>query len=134
MPNAPTTDPDAPNQAAYVDNGDGTVRDALTGLIWQKANRPGSHNWDEATNYCARLTLAGFNDWRLPARLELISIEDPSFDRSGVIQYVLSDPALPLFWSSTLAYGSDGARAWFVGGASHSTRAKTEEYYVRCVR
>lgn len=135
MPNSPITDPDAPNQAEYVDNGDGTVRDGITGLIWQKANRPGIHDWDEAMNYCARLTFAGFSDWRLPGRLELITIEDPSFDQNGVFQYVLQDSAqLALFWSSTIGYGSSNATAWFVGGASESTRPKTEEKYVRCVR
>lgn len=135
MPNSPITDPDAPNQAEYVDNGDGTVRDVITGLIWQKANRPGIHDWEEAMSYCARLTFAGFSDWRLPGRLELITIEDPSFDQGGVFQYVLQDSMqLAVFWSSTIGYGSNGATAWFVGGASESTRPKTEEKYVRCVR
>jgi hypothetical protein len=134
MPNAPTTDPDAPNQAKYADNGDETLRDLITGLIWQKSNRPGVHDWEEAKAYCARLTLAGANDWRLPSRLELVSIEDPSFDRTGPFVYVVSpsDP-LAMFWSSTVLSGSP-ASAWFVGGPMHSARPKSEGKYVRCVR
>jgi hypothetical protein len=134
MPNAATTDPDAPNQAKYVDTGDDTLQDLITGLRWQKSNRPGVHDWEEAMAYCSRLTLAGASDWRLPSRLELISIEDPSFDRGGPFVYVVlpSDP-LAMFWSSTVLSGTPTS-AWFVGGPMHSARPKSEEKYVRCVR
>ncbi len=134
MPNAPTTDPDAPNQAEYMDNGDGTVRDVVTGLVWQKANRPGVHAWDEAMAYCARLTLAGFSDWRLPSLIELVSMEDPNYDQTGVFNYVLeASNLLAVFWASTVQAGGD-TWAWYATGTFHSTRPKTEEKYVRCVR
>ena len=55
--------------ARYVDNGNGTVTDTTTGLMWTKdANLAGSSmGWVAATNYCATLTIYGYSDWRLPS-------------------------------------------------------------------
>jgi hypothetical protein len=64
----------------YEDNGDGTVTDLVTGLMWQQAVAPGSYTFSEATAYC-RLTLSseglgGHHDWRLPSYVELGSLVD----------------------------------------------------------
>ncbi|PKN55000.1 MAG: hypothetical protein CVU56_23545 [Deltaproteobacteria bacterium HGW-Deltaproteobacteria-14] len=63
------------------DNGDGTVTDAATGLVWQRANGQQSagdlqFSWKEALAYCEALALAGHDDWRLPDVRELQSIVD----------------------------------------------------------
>ncbi len=61
------------------DNGDGTVSDLQTGLIWQR--RPaGPMTWDEAVRHAAGLVVAGADDWRLPSIKELTSLAD--FDGS----------------------------------------------------
>lgn len=52
--------------AELVDNGDGTVTDTKTGLMWQKADA-GTMNWETAIAYCKKLMLAGHSDWRLPS-------------------------------------------------------------------
>jgi hypothetical protein len=70
----PNTDPGAPNQASYVEPGDGTIQDLITGLIWQA--EPTERIWPEALAYCDALAFAGQNDWRLPTTIELISILD----------------------------------------------------------
>ncbi|MCY1722381.1 DUF1566 domain-containing protein [Prolixibacteraceae bacterium Z1-6] len=59
-----------------VDNGDGTVSDLATGLMWQKADDGNSYNWEEALDYAWNLELAGYSDWRLPDAKELQSIVD----------------------------------------------------------
>ena len=62
-------------QMSYTDNGDGTVSDLNTGLMWQKT--PDFDNlktWEEAGTYAENLELAGFDDWRLPTIKELYSI------------------------------------------------------------
>jgi hypothetical protein len=52
-----------------------SVIDQVTLLEWQKT--PAStNNAMEADTYCANLMLASFDDWRLPSRLELVSIID----------------------------------------------------------
>ncbi len=61
----------------FLDNGDGTIADRATGLVWQKADSGKGMNWQEALAYAEGLTLAGHSDWRLPnakdSRLTLMS-------------------------------------------------------------
>ena len=63
--------------AEWTDNGDGTVTDMTTGVMWQQATE-GSMNWEAAISHCEALSLAGYDDWRLPNRRELRSIVDYS--------------------------------------------------------
>ncbi len=53
--------------ACYVDNGDGTVTDNATGLMWTRNANHGMMLYEAATNYCRNLDFAGYKDWRLPA-------------------------------------------------------------------
>jgi hypothetical protein len=52
-----------------VDNGDGTVTDTETGLMWMKNANNGRMTWDEAMSWAQNLLLAGYDDWRLPSGL-----------------------------------------------------------------
>ena len=105
----------------FTDNGNGTVTDNLTGLMWSKdGNLPNStQTWQSALNYIVSLNsgtgLAGYYDWRLPNRKELFSL----------IDYSNSVPALPTghpfsnvqsayYWSSS-TYGYDNRNAWLIG-------------------
>jgi len=60
----------------FHDNGNGTVTDNLTGLMWTKnANMAGSTmTWYQAVDYCNDLTQGGYTDWRLPNVNELESL------------------------------------------------------------
>ena len=70
----------------FTDNGDGTVTDNLTGLMWVKdVTASGAMNWDAAIDYANNLCFpddgcgssdTGFTDWRLPNRRELESLLD----------------------------------------------------------
>lgn len=65
----------ATSRLQYKDNGDGTVTDLVTGLIWQKT--PGAKvTWEEAMANARRLRLSGRDDWRLPNIKELYSLMD----------------------------------------------------------
>lgn len=70
---------------SYEDNGDGTITDIVTGLIWEKLSKDGSihdvdtfYPWSEAiTVKISNLNtnrFAGHDDWRLPNRRELESL------------------------------------------------------------
>jgi hypothetical protein len=131
MPNSPVdVAAGAPNPEAYTDNGDQTITDNVTGLMWQKAVAKGMYTWTQAVAYCPTLTLAGHGDWRLPSRIELVSIVDvgrvPSIDGT----YFPATPLSP-FWSS-----SSNGDAWDVIFSSGYTslNAMFNTYYVRCVR
>ncbi len=60
----------------YQDNGDGTVSDLATGLMWQKSPASSKKNQAGAERYAQNLSLGGHNDWRLPTIKELFSIAD----------------------------------------------------------
>lgn len=66
------------SQASLTDNGNGTVTDTHTGLMWLKESlpKPGSQdfkNWKQAMLWANSLTFAGYDDWRLPSALEMTS-------------------------------------------------------------
>ena len=99
----------------FIDNGDGTVSDYATGLMWQKADDGKGRDWEESLAYSEDLELAGHSDWRLPNAKELQSIVDysrsPQTTNSPAINPIFStteikDPEghsgqYPFFWTST---------------------------------
>ncbi|MFI3322703.1 MAG: DUF1566 domain-containing protein [Rikenellaceae bacterium] len=62
----------------FVDNGDGTISDLATGLMWAQADNGEGIEWVDALPYAEGATLAGYSDWRLPNVKELQSIVDYS--------------------------------------------------------
>ncbi len=71
------------NQPDYTDNGDGTITDNVTGLMWSKTcdvNNDGvidyedKLTYDEAVATVSNVTIAGYTDWRLPTIKELYSL------------------------------------------------------------
>ncbi len=70
------------NGINYVDNGDETITDMVTGLMWQK-NAGNKMTYDQAVSGAESFELGGYSDWRLPSIKELYSLiifsgEDPS--------------------------------------------------------
>ncbi len=100
------------NAPAYADNGDGTVTDLVTGLMWQQSPDTDSdgdidaadkYTYDEAVAYPDTLNaqaFAGYTDWRLPTIKETYSLIDfsgvdpsgyESTDTSGLIPFIDDD-------------------------------------------
>lgn len=123
---------------SYNDNGDDTVTDNCTNLVWQKESGD-SMTWADANSYCSALVLASQNDWRLPSISELNSIIEydkaPTLDPSFVYKVHEATPDRSYNWSST-AYLQNDSRAWVVefytGGTG--TLYKGEFLFPRCVR
>ncbi len=101
----------------FVNNGDGTVSDLATGLMWQKADDGTTGDWEEALAYAENLELAGHSDWRLPNAKELQSIIN--YTRSP---QTINSPAIdPVFDVTKIQYpnGSPGHYPFFWTGTSH---------------
>ncbi len=66
----------AGTQPAYQNNGDNTITDLNTGLMWQKTHNATRISGQDAETACNNLELGGHTDWRLPAIKELFSLAD----------------------------------------------------------
>ncbi len=87
----------------FVDNGDGTITDNATGLMWQQADDGNPRDWQNALSYCENLSLASHSDWRLPNAKELHSILD--YSRSP---QTTNSPAIDPLFSCTSFNNPDG--------------------------
>jgi hypothetical protein len=126
---------------SYTDNGDGTITDNVTGLMWAKdGNETGCNfgnqtEWTPAVAWAKNLDFAGHTDWRLPNRRELESLVDISINSLAIWATYFPNTKPESYWSSsTLAL--DHSRAWYVyfydGNVYHDEKIDT--YYVRAVR
>jgi hypothetical protein len=124
--------------AGYVDNGNGTVTDTYTNLMWERQDGATVEPWSYAISYCEGLSLGGFTNWRLPNVKELRSILDSTKTSAPLISNVLLPISFPpRYWSSTVD-ASDSSYAWYVdfqyGDTYIDHKYLTVSYSVRCVR
>jgi uncharacterized caspase-like protein len=104
----------------FVDNGDQTVTDRATGLMWQKSGSSRSMTWRRSELYINNLNrnqFAGYSDWRLPTIDELVSLMEKS-DMGGLHLDPVFDRKQTHCWSSDngpeLVYGSLGLFATWI--------------------
>ncbi len=114
------------------------VNDTTTCLMWQDdvASKTTNKTWIEAIYYCEDLSLAGFNDWRLPNRNELYSISDRSRYSSPAIKTAFSNALNSNYWSSTtIARATHMAQTIsFYSGKGWLRAKSSSNIFVRCVR
>ena len=111
----------------FQDNGDGTITDRATGLMWSKSDNGQGLNWREALAWVQTKNAGkylGHADWRMPSVKELQSIVD--YSRSPETSH---SPAIdPLFRCTTITneahqsdypfYWSATTHAGFMGGGA----------------
>jgi formylglycine-generating enzyme required for sulfatase activity len=95
------------------DNGDSTVTDRSTGLMWQKYIPTSLMSWEQSLNYAELLVLAGHSDWRLPNIKEIQSLNDEGLSNPSVDLGFFSGFPAGRFWSSTTQYNAT-TRAWYL--------------------
>ena len=104
-------------QNDFHDNGDGTISDRATGLMWSQADSGQGLNWEAALAWVQAKNAAhflGHNDWRLPHAKELQSIVDyarsPDTTASPALDRLFRCTALtnennqtdfPYYWTGT---------------------------------
>ena len=121
----------------FVANGDGTVTDTDTGLMWQQGTETDTYKWEQALSYCETSTLAGYNDWRLPNVNELQSLVDYSELIPSINTTFFPNTQSSPYWSSSTTYARYPYGAWFVdfgNGYVGSYGKSYGYYYVRAVR
>ncbi len=136
---SPQSQPQPSPPIRFVDNGNGTVTDTQTGLMWQKAGSDETMNYAEGLEYVRRLNQDRWNehsDWRIPALQEMqgLLLEtpvkgarlDPAFDRKILNCWSSTEypvPHLKHFVGIDLKDGSTLARS-----------EKSDLYHIRVVR
>jgi hypothetical protein len=119
----------------YTDNGDRTVKDNYTGLIWQKIQPANLMTWEEALTYAAGLSLAGKSGWRLPNVKELQSLNDVKLKMPSISKVFFPNITSGNYWSSTTLVNAP-IRAWDInidyGIISYNDKTLKEN--VLCVR
>ncbi len=115
----------------FTDNGDGTVTDHATELMWMQEDNAEGVLWKDALSYAANMEFAGNSDWRLPDAKELQSIVDytrsPATSGTAAIDPLFSCTQItneaeaddfPFYWSSTthanMSDGNEGAWGAYV--------------------
>lgn len=137
-------------QANFSDNGDGTILDNSTGLVWQKCTKGQNNdpncsgtaepiNWQNSINYCNNLDLAN-RTWRLPSINELKTLIDLEKSTEPAIDLTVfpatAFTSLSRYWSSTSSPNRSAAYTILFRTGDVTTNAiKTDSTirYVRCV-
>lgn len=106
-------------------------------LMWQDEKQSFEGTWDEAQEYCKLVNLAGYKDWRLPTKVELLSIADKSRYNPAVnmaFKYI-PDSNHPWYWSQT-KYAGGSSDAWFVDfrDGNGGWFGVSSRNFARCVR
>jgi hypothetical protein len=116
----------------YSENGDGSITDTFSGLVWQKCMQ-GKNNdstcsgtatsttWSLALLYCKNLNIGG-RAWRLPNFNEINTLYNPDID-------AIFFPNSGSSWTSTTVSRTSA----FVSGNSFIYQNKLYSYGVRCV-
>ena len=101
----------------FTNNGDGTITDSATGLMWSQNDSGTGLNWEEALAWVQTKNAAkylDYNDWRLPNAKELQSIVDytrsPDTTASAAIDPLFNATPIvneagqadyPFYWTGT---------------------------------
>ncbi len=130
--------------AHFVDNGDGTITDTATGLMWMQntADIQGDGNpyatfWRQALSWSTAVDFAGYSDWRLPNINELRSLLEYTGYQPFINTRYFPDTDSSPYWSSTTEPSSPD-KAWFVNFNNMANgidpKAESTHHMVRAVR
>ena len=87
----------------FVDNGDGTITDRTTGLMWQRSGSSSAMRYWNAKRYVSRLneeSFAGYRGWRIPTTEELASLLERDRNNRGLHIAPVFDSKQEICWTS----------------------------------
>jgi len=128
-------------EQSYTDNGDGSITDNITHLVWQQEVDPTKRRWEDALQYCEDLALAGKDNWHLPQAPELMNLTIPDKTAPSINTTFFPGTPSALFWTRSTPSGGVvplgsfdyGVAVDFRYGELQSPLYKAEPCYVRCV-
>ena len=129
------------NTPFYINNGNGTITDTITSLIWQQTDG-GEMTIENAAIYCDTLTLGGFTNWRLPTAKESFSILNHQNNNPAVDINFFTKTAAEYWWTSE-KQNNDANKIWCTnagGGIGNHPKTETisaggtKKFHVRAVR
>lgn len=133
------------NPPSYTDNGNGTVTDNVTGLMWQKIDA-GESTWDNAVTRAGSVNTGGYTDWRLPTPTELFSLMNHNNGNPAAMNttfFPINPAGAAEYWWTSDLYGTDATKIWCVnsgGGLGPKPKSETLSaggplrYHARYVR
>lgn len=122
-------------------NGDGTVTDTVTGLVWQQVDG-GEMTFEAAQQYAVALVLGGFDDWRLPTAAEAFTILNHGLSNPALSQAAFPASAAEYWWTSDVQ-ADNANKVWVTnagGGIGNHLKTETlsaggsKRFHVRAVR
>lgn len=120
----------------FIDNGDGTVADGETLLVWQKETAPERITWPEAQLYIQQLNEANFagqSDWRLPNNEELLTLILPvENSRRLFVDPIFGNQRC--YWSATTRDHHEACYVDFYYGGVYRFPENYVNHSVRAVR
>ncbi|WP_433827686.1 DUF1566 domain-containing protein [Actinoplanes sp. CA-015351] len=129
--------PGPARKASYKNLGNGTVRDNVTGLEWQREAAAKTYTFTQAKSYCDGLGTDG-GGWHLPTRIELTSIVDHSRSAPAIDTKAFPGTPAQFFWTATpWAVTKTPLRAWIINfyeGLASNGAFQDGSFQVRCVR
>lgn len=129
------------NTPFFTGNGNGTVTDTITGLMWQMKDG-GEMTIEQAALYCDTLTLGGYSNWRLPTAAESFSILNLQFANPAIDTGIFTRTTADYWWTATRQQ-NDTNKVWTTnagGGIGNKPRNETISaggsfrYHTRAVR
>jgi hypothetical protein len=125
-----------PNPATYEPSASGNrVTDQVTRLVWQRHVDARTFTWEAAKQYCSCLVVDDTDGWRLPSRIELVSLVDWSLTSPSIDLHAFPATTNENFWAASPVIINPGLAylSFFLNG--HTTYSDVEyEYRVRCVQ
>ncbi|MBA3015691.1 MAG: DUF1566 domain-containing protein [Proteobacteria bacterium] len=123
----------------YTDNGNGTVTDTRTKLVWQQTDDGVQRTWEGAIAYCEGLSLGGAIDWRLPNYKALLSLVDDSRSNPAIDPIFGNNNSPFFYWTSTTIPGQTppnglAAAVFFEQGTGAQDNKVNPYSLARCVR
>ena len=109
--------------------------DRVTGLMWQRLLENKFLTFPDAQRECGQMRLGGHDDWRLPSRIELVSILDMTRTQPSIDAETFPNTPSDWFWTSSVAADSPSS-AWYVYFyfGYPKTDDMSNRFSVRCVR